>query len=103
MGNAGCQGLQDGGAQSAYEWAIWPPGPQDAIAWERVLRDRPDLAPALEGKLGVPFVTWLMGFPEGWCDVPGVTRRQQLEALGDAVIPVQAALAWELLSCKDSG
>jgi site-specific DNA-cytosine methylase len=30
------------------DYPTWPPGPSDADGWERVLRERPDLAPALE-------------------------------------------------------
>ena len=80
---------------------LWPPGPQDASAWERVLRDYPDLAPAIGGKLGVPFVEWLQGFPIGWSECEGATRRLRLEALGDAVVPAQAELAWKLLGTPE--
>ena len=35
-----------------------------------------------------------MGLPDGWVtDVPGVGRNDQLEALGNGVVPQQAAAA----------
>jgi len=40
----------------------------------------------------------MMGLPEGWVtDVPGLTRAQQLRALGNGVVPQQAAAALRLL------
>jgi DNA (cytosine-5)-methyltransferase 1 len=40
----------------------------------------------------------MMGLPEGWVtDVPGLSRNAQLKALGNGVVPQQAALALRLL------
>jgi DNA (cytosine-5)-methyltransferase 1 len=40
----------------------------------------------------------MMGLPQGWVtDVPGLSRTQQLKALGNGVVPQQAALALTLL------
>jgi DNA (cytosine-5)-methyltransferase 1 len=39
-----------------------------------------------------------MGLPAGWVtDVPGITRNEQLKALGNGVVPQQAAAALRLL------
>jgi len=39
-----------------------------------------------------------MGLPDGWItDVPGLSRNDQLKALGNGVVPQQAALALRLL------
>ena len=39
-----------------------------------------------------------MGLPAGWVtDVPGLPRNAQLKALGNGVVPQQAALALHLL------
>jgi DNA (cytosine-5)-methyltransferase 1 len=39
-----------------------------------------------------------MGLPEGWVtQVPGLSRNQQLKALGNGVCPAQCALALRLL------
>jgi DNA (cytosine-5)-methyltransferase 1 len=40
----------------------------------------------------------MMGLPDGWVtDVPGLTRNAQLKALGNGVVPAQAAMALRLL------
>lgn len=70
-----------------------------AIArWEQVL-GRPAPAPTEPtGKAGAHrlsprFVEWMMGLPEGHVtDVP-ISRNQQLKALGNGVVPQQAATA----------
>ena len=39
-----------------------------------------------------------MGLPGGWVtDVPGLSRNAQLKALGNGVVPQQAAMALRLL------
>jgi len=45
-------------------------------------------------------VEWLMGLPVGHVTDPaiGLTRNQQLKALGNGVVPQQAVLALHLLS-----
>lgn len=75
-----------------------------AIArWEAVL-GRPAPSPTEPGRDGRPrlsplFVEWLMGLPAGHVTDPGIglTRAQQLKALGNGVVPQQAALALRLL------
>jgi DNA (cytosine-5)-methyltransferase 1 len=48
--------------------------------------------------LSPKFVEFMMGLPEGWVtDVPGLSRNQQLHALGNGVVPQQCALALRLL------
>jgi DNA (cytosine-5)-methyltransferase 1 len=43
----------------------------------------------------------MMGLPEGWvCDVPGLTRNEQLKALGNGVVPQQALAALGLLTVE---
>ena len=40
------------------------------------------------------FVEFLMGLPAGWVtDVPGLSRNERLKALGNGVVPAQAAEA----------
>ncbi|MFZ0048687.1 MAG: hypothetical protein WAL16_22795 [Streptosporangiaceae bacterium] len=40
----------------------------------------------------------MQGLPEGWVtDVPGLSRNAQLKALGNGVVPAQAAMALRLL------
>jgi DNA (cytosine-5)-methyltransferase 1 len=56
----------------------------------------PSLAPRVDGKLSPAFVEWAMGFPRGWTE--GLSRTARLRALGNAVVPAAAALAWRELS-----
>lgn len=45
-------------------------------------------------RLSPRFVEWMMGLPAGWVtDVPGLNRNAQLKALGNGVVPQQAAAA----------
>lgn len=46
------------------------------------------------GRLGPPFVEWMMGLAAGHVTgVPGLSRRAQLGALGRGVLPLQAVAA----------
>lgn len=66
--------------------------------WERIIgRPAPhpvEHAPA-GPRLATRFVEWLMGLPEGHVTSPdaGLTRNQQMRALGNAVAPQQGAAA----------
>lgn len=70
--------------------------------WEHVT-GRLAPAPTEPGRTGNPrlsaaFVEWLMGLPAGHVTgVPGLTRTQQLRALGNGVVPAQGAAAVRLL------
>ena len=71
--------------------------------WGRII-GRPYPRPGELGRNHQPrlrpaFVEWLMGLPEGWVTDPaiGLTRVQQLRALGNGVVPQQAALALDVL------
>ena len=49
-------------------------------------------------RLDVKFAEWMMGLPDGWVtDVPGLSRAQQIKAIGNGVVPQQAAAALLLL------
>lgn len=66
--------------------------------WEKRTRPAPaPTQPNTKGKpqLAAPFSEWLMGLPEGWVTSPeiGLTRAQQLKAIGNGVCPQQAAEA----------
>lgn len=88
-------GRGDGPNWGAYESAI--------RRWEAITgrtAPRPTEPGARTGeRLSPAFVEWLMGLPRGWVtDVPGLPRNAQLKALGNGVVPQQAALAVRLLS-----
>lgn len=75
-----------------------------AIArWEALTRPAPDPTEPTgrDGahRLSPRFVEWMMGLPAGWVtDVPGVSRNDQLKALGNGVVPQQAAAALRWLT-----
>lgn len=102
--------MATGRAPRARRAARGEPGPVDwgeyAAAvhrWE-LITGRPAPYPTQPGRhgrpvLAPPFVEWLMGLPPGWVtaehlDLP---RTAQLRALGNGVMPQQAAHALRLL------
>ena len=82
--------------------AVWGRYAAAIRRWELVL-GRPAPAPTEPGRTGQPrlaprFVEWLMGLDDGVVtDVPGLSRNQQLKALGNGVVPQQGAAALRLL------
>jgi len=69
--------------------------------WETVLA-RPAPYPTEPGRAGRPrlaavFVEWLMGLPDGWVTGTGISRAAQIRALGNGVVPAQAAAAVTVL------
>lgn len=78
------------------EWGKYAPAVR---RWERTLgTPAPNpTEPNTKGnpRLTAPFVEWLMGLPAGWVTNPeiGLTRVQQLKAIGNGVCPQQAATA----------
>lgn len=66
----------------------------EAIArWEPII-GRPAPDPTTNGRLNPAFVEWMQGLPAGWVtDVPGLTRANQLKALGNGVVPRQCEVA----------
>ena len=82
MGNA-----KSGNARASLP--AFPPAPNDAEGWRRVLDSRPDLAPAIDERLNPAFVEWLMGYPIGW--TAAASRNARLRLLGNAIVPLCAA------------
>ena len=107
------------------ELPAWPPSPSDTDAWAEVLRERPDLAPAVgkSAEQGLPKRNRERVSATGTRDADfectggrnrqetpesevrgvadGVARRldrtAQLRILGNGVVPQQAALAFQIL------
>ena len=74
--------------------------------WEAMFRPAPaptELRRNGSPRLSAKFEEWLMGLPAGWVtDVPGITWSEAVHALGNGVVPQQAAaalvdlLSWEV-------
>ncbi|MFI8079843.1 DNA cytosine methyltransferase [Kitasatospora sp. NPDC086009] len=90
---------QQGGTDAALgggpDWGVYRPAVR---RWETVL-GRPAPGPTdAAGRLNPLFVEWMMGLPAGHVtDVPGLSRTARLKALGNGVLPDQAAAALRLL------
>lgn len=87
----------------------WGPYEPAVRRWELLL-DRAAPAPTQTSsrgreQLAPPFVEWMMGLPAGHVTgVPGLSRAEQLKALGNGVVPQQAAAALRyLLAAHSSG
>tara|TARA_B110000285_G_scaffold223408_1_gene278878 strand:- start:29 stop:883 length:855 start_codon:yes stop_codon:yes gene_type:complete len=48
-------------------------------------------------RLSSEFTEWMMGLPEGWVTGLGLSRKDELKACGNGVVPQQAQLALRLL------
>ena len=96
LGNADHAGLQRWRryGKCGNELPAWPSSPSDTDAWEEVLRERPDLAPAT----AEPEVR---GVADGVAR--GLDRTAQLRILGNGVVPQQAALAFQILKERING
>lgn len=73
-----------------------------AIArWHDLFRCVPpptEVGPKGGARLSPRFSEWMMGLPAGWVtDVPNITRNEALKALGNGVVPQQAAAALRIL------
>jgi len=92
-------GAPSGGSSSgAPAWREYGPAVR---RWERVTgRPAPHPTNAL-GRLSTTAVEWMMGLPAGHVtDVPGLSRKEQLHALGNGVVPQQAEAALRLLLAR---
>lgn len=84
-------------------WTAWGDYGPAIARWEHAI-GRPAPAPTEPGRTGNPrlaprFVEWMMGLPDGHVTDPaiGISRNDQLKALGNGVVPQQAALALDVL------
>ena len=77
-------------------YPYWPFGPSEKEKWERLLKERPDLAPAVEKKAQPE----LCRTPDGdapWLELANTYRSERLQALGNGVVVLTAALAFSVL------
>ncbi|MFE1516812.1 DNA cytosine methyltransferase [[Kitasatospora] papulosa] len=76
----------------------WGPYAAAITRWERLTRPAPEPTDAA-GRLRADFVEWMQGLAPGWVTAtPGLGRPAQLTALGNGVVPQQAARALQLLA-----
>lgn len=85
-------------------WGVYAPAVR---RWEQVL-GRPAPFPTQPGRHGRPvlapgFVEWLQGLEPGWVTSLSLPRTAQLRALGNGVVPQQAAYAVGLLLADLAG
>ncbi|MEV6681393.1 hypothetical protein AB0N09_31655 [Streptomyces erythrochromogenes] len=75
----------------------WGPYAAAVERWEALTRPAPRPVDE-QGRLSPAFVEWLMGLADGHVTtVPGLSRGARLKALGNGVVPQQAAAALRLL------
>ena len=81
----GDPGLEDGGAHREGAVRLFPPGPDDLEVWARVLSEAPEVEPAV------------CKLADG--SAPRLEyRTDRLRALGNGVVPLQAAVACRVLA-----
>ncbi|MFK0107248.1 DNA cytosine methyltransferase [Streptomyces sp. NPDC091217] len=77
---------------------IWGPYSAAITRWEHATRPAPRPTDDA-GRLSPRFVEWMQGLPPGWVTgTPGLGRPAQLTALGNGVVPQQAARALRILA-----
>ncbi|MFJ1602555.1 DNA cytosine methyltransferase [Streptomyces sp. NPDC088253] len=77
---------------------IWGPYASAIARWESLTRPAPRPTDDA-GRLSPLFVEWMQGLPPGWVTgTPGLGRPSQLTALGNGVVPQQAARTLEVLA-----
>lgn len=86
------------GSGTDIQWGQFEPAIR---RWERLTRPAPaptELSAKGSQRLSPRFVEWMQGLPAGHVtDVPGLTRNEQLKALGNGVVPQQAEAALRVL------
>ncbi|MEU9484536.1 DNA cytosine methyltransferase [Streptomyces decoyicus] len=94
-GPAALDGIGPGRGGAGRRWGAYTA----AIArWETLTRPAPEPTDA-GGRLRAGFVEWMQGLDAGWVTAtPGLGRPAQLTALGNGVVPQQAARAVQLLA-----
>lgn len=97
--SAGHQSSLPGTAREIRQWGKYAPAIQ---RWEQATGPAPaPTEPNRNGKprLSAAFAEWMMGLPAGHVTNPaiGISRAEQLKAIGNGVCPHQAAAAIQLL------
>jgi DNA (cytosine-5)-methyltransferase 1 len=90
------------GEGRGYGCSAWGQYSPAIHRWEiqlgRLAPSPTEVGPKGSHRLSPPAVEFMMGLPEGHvCDVPDLTRSEQLKALGNGVVPQQALAALQLM------
>lgn len=90
-GSVECAGRGWNGTTSGTGGTLpaFPPGPSDTDAWQRILAERPDLAPAVEPPVH--------GVADGLAPGMDLSRAARLRITGNGVVPAQASHAFRTL------
>lgn len=83
-------------------FTTWGKFEQAIMRWQKVIGRKAPAPTKPDGKngshrLSADFTEWLMGLPEGWIADSGISRKDQLKAAGNGVVPQQAELALRIL------
>ncbi|WNA15381.1 DNA methyltransferase domain protein [Streptomyces phage Samy] len=81
------------------DWGPYEPAIRRQEAWmDREAPIPTEVGPRGGRRLAARFAEWLMGLPDGWVtDTPGLSRGNQLHAIGNGVVPRQAYYAFKSL------
>lgn len=96
------RGMVEAAGDRQHASVAWGPYEPAIRRWERTLGRvaPPPTEPGRKGaaRLSPRFVEWMQGLDDGWVtDVLGISRNDQLKALGNGVVPQQAAEAMRRL------
>ena len=82
------------GERSAIDWGPYRPAIR---RWEALRGTAPaptELTAKGKHRLSARFAEWMMGIPAGWVTDVGISRNEQLKAIGNGVVPQQALAAF---------
>jgi DNA (cytosine-5)-methyltransferase 1 len=88
-----------GGEITATAWGKFAPAIE---RWEQITGRAAPAPTKPDGndgahRLSSEFTEWMMGLPSGWITGVGLTRKDELKACGNGVVPQQAELALRIL------
>ncbi|KAF4408690.1 DNA cytosine methyltransferase [Streptomyces lycii] len=91
--------LPDPDADLVQDWGKYEPAIRRQEAWMGRAAPIPtETGPRGGRRLTARFAEWLMGLPDGWVTAtPGLSRADQLHAIGNGVVPQQAYEAYRRL------
>ena len=104
LGPVGGPAAATAGAGFTNRWGDYAPAIARHARWlGRTAPDPTETGPKGGQRLSPHLVEWMMCLPDGWvCDTPGLTRNEALKALGNGVIPPQAAHAIRVCLAREA-